>query len=102
MVNDKKLGKNPQIAAAFIFSAKKIGKKRRQGFFSVKHSIKSGRRDFFGEKTPSDVEYSIFQHLKLFPTTLEISFEPNKYQPPGWTQFFVKLRVIDHNFSNVL
>jgi len=72
------LEKEPQIVTAFLFSAKKIGKKRRQGFFSVKYSIKSGRRDFFGEKTPSDVEYSIFHHLRSLSTTLEVSFAPNK------------------------
>ncbi|MCX6582716.1 MAG: hypothetical protein NT166_21280 [Candidatus Aminicenantes bacterium] len=94
--------KDIQIAAISIFSVKKIGKKRRQGFFSVKHSIKSGRKHFFLEKVRRDLEYSIFQHLKSLPTTLEVSFAADKCQPPGGMRFFVKLRVSDQNCSNVL
>jgi len=86
----------------FILSDKKIGKKRRQGFFLVEHPIKSGRVVFFLEKTPPDVDYSIFHHSRSLPTTLEVSFAAEKFQPPGGTQSFVKLRVIDHYFANVL
>jgi len=95
-------GKEPQIATALIFPGEMIAKKRRQGFFLVEHLIKSGRVGFFLEKTPPDVDYSIFHHSRSLPTTLEISFAPEKCQPPGGTQSFVKLRVIDHYFANVL
>jgi hypothetical protein len=94
--------KDIQIAAISIFSVQKIGKKRRQGFFLIKHPIKSGRVEFFPGKIPPSLEYSIFQHSKSFPTTLEIAFAPEKYQPPGGTQSFVKLRVSDQNCPNVL
>jgi len=62
---------------------KMIGKKRLERFFWRKHPIKSGRVDFFGGKVLSDVDYSIFHHSRSFPTRLEVSFTPEKYQPPG-------------------
>jgi len=70
--------KDIRIAAISIFSVQKIGKKRRQGFFLIKHPIKSGRADFFLGKIPCGLKSSIFHHSKSFPTTLEISFAPEK------------------------